>query len=287
MKKEMDVVKQLENKKYHKNYAPIIIVSIFLVFILGIASAWTMMHHFAPAKLGGVAYRFNWYTYALKLYEKDYKDNEDINSLYMALNISIKLNKDEKVINLYETFEDSDGYGKYIEFVDAQNLKQDMKPMIKSTLIDEDNYLKNQYIQSLIDLKQDEKAFQYALNNDVFEQPEYNNIGNYLFNNFCKKGSIDKFYDNFRTMNESGNMLLMDIYYYMEHVNGEFLKSFTNQTEEVYLWSMGNRVLQVGANVLALCEKLNIENCDGVDVVVNTQNTINNINQKFKLLTSE
>ena len=34
MKKEIDVVKQLEQKKYHKNYVPIIVVSIFLLFII-------------------------------------------------------------------------------------------------------------------------------------------------------------------------------------------------------------------------------------------------------------
>ena len=124
MKKELDVVKQLEKKKYHKNYAPIVITSIFLVFVLAIASAWTMMHYFAPAKLAGVAYRLNWYTYALKLYEKDYKETEELNSLYMAINISIKLNKDEKVVNLYETFENCDGYDKYVEYVDNQNKKQ-------------------------------------------------------------------------------------------------------------------------------------------------------------------
>ena len=145
MKKEIDVVKQLEKKKYHKNYVPIVVTCIFLAFIMAVVSAWTMMHHFAPGKLGGVAYRLNWDTYALRLYEKDYHDNEDINSLYMALNISIKLNKDEKVVNLYETFENNEAYAKYIEFVDAQNLKQNMNPMIKSTMLDEDNYLKNQY----------------------------------------------------------------------------------------------------------------------------------------------
>ena len=188
---------------------------------------------------------------------------------------------------MYEVFEASEGYDKYIEYVDAQNLKQDMKPMIKATMLNEDNYLKNQYIQSLIDLDKNENAFEYAFNREILEQPEYNDIGNYLYNNFCKKGNIDNFYDNFRAMSDSGNMLLMDIYYYMVNVNDEFLTGFTNQTEQVYLWSMGNRVLQVGTNVLALCEKLNIENCDGEEVVANTQAMMNNINQKFKLMTSE
>jgi len=287
MKKEMDVVKQLENKKYHKNFLPLIMIGIFLVFVLGVATTWLMMHYFAPAKLAGVAYRLNWDTYALKLYEKDYKENEKIDSLYMALNISIKLDKDEKVVQLYEILSSNDEYEKYIKFVNSQNLKQNMKPMIKATMLDEDNYLKNQYVGSLIDLKEDEKAFEFALNSELYYEAQYNDIGKYLYNNFCKNNVIDRFYDNFRSMNESGNILLLDIYLYMEGVNNEFLNGFTNQVDEVYLWSTGNRVLQVGSNILALCEKLNIENIDGVDIVSNTTLMMNNINAKFKLMTSE
>ena len=285
MKKEVDVVKQLENKKYHKNYTPLIIVCIVVTFLIICSTVWVLLSSLAPAKLAGFVYRLNWNTYAVKLYEKDYKNEGNIDSLYMALNISIKLGNDEKVVELYEKFYDHDSYESYIEFVNSENAKTEASPMVKATLLNEDNYLKNSYIQSLINLGQDSKAFKFAVDDGLNMSPAYNNIGNYLFNNFCKSDVIVKFYDNFRAPVYGENMLVVDMYKYMEAVNTLFLANFQNQQLQTESWAMGNRVLQVGNNVLVVCEKLGIEETDGIQIVEETKKIMDNINQKFKYMT--
>jgi hypothetical protein len=282
MKKETDVVKQLENKKYTKNYAPLIISSIVVTLVAICVVVWFMLASLAPATIAHFAYGINWNSYAFILYEKDYELNKDINSLYMALNISIKLNNDDKVIELYEKFINNSEYSNFIAYVNEGNLKLDIDPQLKSTMLDEDNYLKNRYIQSLINKNEDKKAWDFAMSESLDATPEYNEFGNYLFANFCKDGVVDRFYNNFRVVGDSGDMLVIDMYNYMVAVNELFLDNFQNQQSQTYAWAMGNRVLQVGANVLTLCEKIGIE-----DVVEITQTIMDNVNQKFKLMSVE
>ena len=70
-KTEIEVVKQLENKKYHKNYTPVIIVSIILTFVIIISSIIMIFANLQPAILGEMAYKINLNKYALVLYRKN------------------------------------------------------------------------------------------------------------------------------------------------------------------------------------------------------------------------
>jgi len=282
MKKEVDVVKQLENKKYKKNYTPLLISSIVVTFVVICVVVWFMLASLAPAKMANFVYGLNWDSYALTLYEKDYKENNDINSLYMALNISIKNENDDKVIELFDKFYNNPEYYNFVAYIDEENSKLDVESQLKATMLDEDNYLKNRYIQSLINREEDKKAWDFAMAEGLNMTPIYNDFGNYLFANFCKSGVVDRFYNNFRVIGESGDMLVIDMYNYMLSVNNLFLDNFQNQQNQTYAWAMGNRVLQVGANVLTLCEKIGIE-----DVVDETQTIMDNVSQKFKLMSAE
>lgn len=282
MKKETDVVKQLENKKYTKNYTPIIISSIVVTFVAICIIVWFMLASLAPKALADFVYGINWQSYAFTLYEKDYEKNKDIDSLYMALNISIKNGNDDKVIELYEKLYNNSEYNKFINHINDENLKLDIGPQLKATMLDEDNYLKNKYIDSLVNKGLDKKAWEFAVSEELDMTPEYNDFGNYLFANLCKSDSVDRFYNNFRVIGESGDMIVIDLYNYMVAVNELFLENFQNQQNQTYSWAMGNRVLQVGTNVLTLCEKIGIE-----DVVEQTQTIMDNVNQKFKLMSAE
>ena len=292
-KTEIDIVKQLENKKYHKNYTPVIIVSIVLTFVLIVGSVWVIFANLQPATLGNLAYKINLNSYALKLYERDYKKSGNIDSLYMALNIAIKIDDDDKVIALYDKFYANENYMSYMHFVNGENMKENVKPVIKATLINEDNYLKNCYIQSLLDKHNDTTAFNFALNDGLNMSPEYNNLGNYLFDNFCRKDNIDRFYFNFVNNYEDndGNILLANLYLYMSAVDVEFCNMQFSTENEVYIWAMGNRILQVGKNILALSEKtgvgtIQIESGE-VDLEVSTSEIMDRVNKKFKLMTWE
>jgi len=286
-KTEVDVLQQLEKKKYHRNYTPVVIVSIILTFVIIFASVWLLCANLVPAKVGEIAYKVNLNSYALKLYQREYDKTGDIDSLYMALNIAVKIKNDDKIIELYETFEDNENYNSYIHFVNGENLKLEIEPVIKATLINEDNSLKNSYIQSLINKHNDTTAFKFALEDKLNMNPTYDNLGNYLFVNFCKKDVIDRFADNFRNIYGS-TTLLGEMYNYMLAVNDEFLEfGFGAGDNQVYTWAMGNRILQVGSNIIALSEKTGITETGGHDIVETTSNIMDNVNKKFKLMSME
>ncbi len=290
---EIDVLQQLEKKKYHKNYTPMIIVSIVLVFVAIVSSVWLIFANVEPEKLGNMMYKLNWNSYALKLYERDYKKSGNIDSLYMALNISIKLENDDKVIQNFEKFYANENYLSYTHFVNNENLKQNVNPVIKATIINEDNYLKNSYIQSLLNKHNDQTAFNFALADGLKANPTYNDLGNYLFANFCKKDNIDRFYKNFLNNYDGngGNILLANIYSYMISVNDEFCGLGFSSDNEVYFWAMGNRILQVGNNILSISAKSNTKTVqvggEEVDLETRTSTIMDNVNRKFKLMTTE
>lgn len=290
-KTEIDVIKQLENKKYHKNYTPVIIVSIVLTFVLIVGSIWAIFANVQPAKLGDLAYKVNLNNYALTLYEREYKKTGNIDSLYMALNIAIKIENDDKVVELFNKFYANENYMSYMHFVNSENMKADVKPVIKATLINEDNYLKNCYIQSLLNKHEDQTAFNFALNDGLNMNPEYNLLGNYLFDNFCKKDNIDRFYRNFLNNYDNTNILLANIYAYMSAVNDAFYELGFSSDNEVYTLSMGNRILQVGKNILLLSEKSGVEviqlGSEEIDLVESTSSIMDQINRKFQLIIGE
>ena len=286
-KTEIDVVKQLENKRFHKNYTPIIIITIVMTFVIIFTSVWLLCAHLIPAKVGDIAYKLNLNEYALKLYERDYDSSGDINSLYMALNVSIKIENDDKVIELFEEFYDRDEYYEYVQLVNEDNLKQQISPVIKSTMLNEDNALKNSYIKSLINKNKDFEAFDFAVRESFNMNPTYNDLGNYLFANFCKNDVVDRFSINFTNIFGS-TTLVGEICNYMVAVNNEFLDfGFGTGENEVYVWAMGNRVLQVGNNLLTLCEKTGITVTNGENIVDNTIEIMDNVNKKFKLMSME
>lgn len=289
-KTEIDVLEQLEQKKYHKNYTPLIIVSIILSFVIIVGSVWVLMANLKPAKVGALAYKINWNGYALKLYEREYNKTGNLDSLYMALNISIKTGKDDKVIELYDKFSDNENYNSYMVFVNSENLKEDTNPIIKSTLLNEDNYLKNCYIQSLLNKHEDQTAFNFALSENLNMSPKYDELGNYLFANFCKKDNIDRFYKNFSSM-QGDNILIANIYSYMVNINNVFVTYGYSSENEVYIWAMGNRILQVGGNILSIVDKSEVYTVQIDDNEVNlkdeTIKIMNNVNSKFKLMTQE
>jgi hypothetical protein len=77
----------------------------------------------------------------------------------------------------------------------------------------------------------------------------------------------------------------------MSAVHDEFYNLGFSSENEVYIWSMGNRVLQVGKNILTISDKADVEvvqiGNSEIDLVESVSQMMDNINKKFKLITSE
>ena len=77
----------------------------------------------------------------------------------------------------------------------------------------------------------------------------------------------------------------------MSAVNDAFYELGFSSDNEVYTLSMGNRILQVGKNILLLSEKTGVEviqlGSEEIDLVESTSSIMDQINRKFQLIIGE
>lgn len=249
---EEGVVKKLEQKNLNKSRLPLVITCIVISLVIVMGGVWLLYAFVLPGKLANFAYNINMDSYALKLYMRDYDKNSDINSLYMALNIEIKHDNSAGVVEKYEKFSNLAVYYDFIKSVDEENLKLDEQPIVKASLLDEDNYLKNRYIKALVDLKDNDKAFDYAVSVLMNLDPVYNDLGVYLFGSFCEKDVVSSFVEDFNIAigGYGSRPLISVIEDYLDKLDAEF-ENYLN-FDKTYAYAMGNRIMEVGADLLEL-----------------------------------
>lgn len=284
MKKEDDVVKQLEKKNLNKSKLPVVIVCIVLALVVLFAGTWLIYAFAFPKNLAGFVYNRGMDSYALKLYHRDYNKNKDVNSIYMCLNIDIKKNNNEQIVSDFEEFYSLAYYGEFVKNVDEENAKLDKSPLVMASLMYEDNYLKNKYVKALVALNEGEKAIKFAISDGLKVNPVYDNIGNYLFSEFCGKGVNSAYVDYFNsTLGDYGEPLVVAIEDYFDNLYNEFSDKFLT-IDKKYVYSVGNRILQVGTNLISLYENDKIGGSR--DTVHVTQN-MDSVKNKYKLLSME
>lgn len=234
-----------------------VFITLVVVAVL-VAGAWCLMAFVLPKTFADFTYSIGMENYAQKLYVRDWKTSEDINSLYSALNIAIKNNDSDNIIELYELFSSDNEYENFVKFIDAENLKIDESPLIKASLLNEDNYLKNRYISALICENKIQKAFEFALQSEINLSPNCKDMGNFLFGNFAtNQGFLLK--DNFDVVLDGRTTsLLTDFYTYFNALVNEFEKDYNN-VETFYIVSVGNRIQLVGNTINSLLEELGQE----------------------------
>ena len=221
----------------------LIIVGVFITLAVGI---FLLCAFVFPYKLARDMYDLGFNTYAVKLYDRAYeKDKSNIDALYMALNISIKLEDNLKIEEYYEEFSSNENYYTFIEAIDKSNYKKDTGVLIKSTLLSEDNYLKNRYINALINLGKIEEAV-HNTTNSLINDPTVTNIGNYYYANFMKD-TLKK--ENLQFFIDDAILDLMEEY--LLKLNTDFKDTFAldKLPERV---CAGNRIITVGYNILYL-----------------------------------
>lgn len=246
------VVKKLEQKNLNKSKLPLIITCIVISLVIIVGGLWLLYAFALPGRLANFAYNINMESYALKLYMRDYDKNKDVNSLYMALNIEIKHNNSDGIVEKYETFSNLAVYYDFVKKVDEDNLKLDEQPIVKASLLNEDNYLKNRYIKALVDLKKNDKAFDYAVSVLMNLEPTSTDLGNYVFGSFCDKEVVETFVEDFNVAigGYDNRPLINVIESYFDKLDAEF-ENYLN-FDKTYVYAMGNRIMEVGADLLEL-----------------------------------
>lgn len=263
-----------------KSKTAILISSIVISFLLVVVGVFLLLAFVFPYKLAHDVYDLGFNTYACKLYERAYeKDKNNVDALYMALNLNIKLSDNKGVESCFEEFLFKENYNIYVSNIDKSNAKKDANVLIKSTLLNEDNYLKNRYIMALVNQNKFDKAIEFC-KNSIIENPSTFDLGNYYYANFVKD-----------TINKADLQFLLDdsvygeMQKYFDTLSADFKTSFAldNLPERV---CAGNRIITVGNNLLYFNSRFENTLLSNEEVG-NIVNTIESTKQAVNLLLME
>lgn len=227
-----------------KSKTAILITALVSGIILLIAGVYLLLAFVFPYTLAREVYDMGFNTYALTLYDRAYsKDNDNIDALYMALNLSIKLDRNSQIEDYFEEFGAKPNYAKYISEIDKSNAKKGVEPLIKSTLLSEDNYLKNRYVKALIALDKVDKAVDFC-SNSIVANPTTFSLSNYYYSNFALDSLTT---DQLHFLLDDG--VYDDMKSYFESLSNDFETNFglDRVPERV---CAGNRIITVGNNLL-------------------------------------
>lgn len=184
---------------------------------------------------------------ASNLYYKAYEKNDGIYYCYKALNIKISLNNDKDIVKFYKEFASDNEYAEFIKYLNEKNEQVSAGIVEKSVLLNEDNYLKRNFIASLIDTNRGDEAFDYAVEYfSDYASFDFYNQGVYVLNYFISES------DKFNIVYDDYTIYLIDaIQWYFDNSCNIFdeNKDCTSNLDKAYLLSLGNRIIQVGEDL--------------------------------------
>ncbi len=210
------------------------------------------------------------------LYYKSYKDSGEISDCYRALNISIALGDNEKIIEYYETFIADEKYQEFIDTNTRNAERLDVSILERSAIINDNNYLVNSYVKSLKDNNQVDQAKNIALDNFVQNSEfTFKEQGAYALGIFVTNDNLD-FFTETHTGFDSALTIEMQEYFDSLVILFDTNKSVTSDVDKAYLVALGNRIIDVGQDLNNIYD-LTDTNDDKISDNVTTMLVINNV----------
>lgn len=238
------------------NYKKLILTTILwtLTALVGISAIFTCIMIFAfPKNVGDFFYSLGSNGLASSMYMRVYEKDGDISYCYKALNIEISRGNSSKIITLYETFEKDENSSDFLTQLRTRNEKLDVGVLEKSSLLNEEDYLKNRYVKALIATGNARKAYNLTLEYfKSYQTFDLKNQGVYTINHFVSLEGYNDF--NVTPAGFTGS-LLDSMKEYFGLINGIFEdnKNLNTSLNHAYLISLGNRIVQVGQNINTIC----------------------------------
>lgn len=184
---------------------------------------------------------------ASNLYFKTYKNSGEIEYCYKSLNLKIKLNNSEDIIEYYEILIEDDAYSEFIESIVDRNEKLSIGVLEKSSMLNEENFLVNKYVRALIDNKMNDKAWDVAIDHFSTNNTwSFNDQGVYALSHFVSNA------DGFDDYEEKlGGIVLDEMQACFDKVYQLFndSKNVSSNIEKSYLMSLGNRIINIGKDI--------------------------------------
>ena len=191
--------------------------------------------------------------WASQLFYNVYEKDGDISSCYKALSISIRIDDSDRVIKYYKTLISDEDYADFISDVEGANKNLNVGVLEKSRLLNEKDYLRDNYISAMKKTGKIEDAFQLSLGDFKNERGEdLENIGLYSLNIFADGNGLNRFNNTY----EGFDSRLVDVMQeYFDNLILEFDSKkgiVESNVEKAYLIALADRIMIVGQDINAV-----------------------------------
>jgi hypothetical protein len=209
------------------------------------------------------------------LYHKSYVDDGEIGDCYKALNIKIALGENDKIIEYYEDFIADEEYESFMSAGLQNSEMLDISVLEKSAILNDRNYLVNNYVKALIATEQVDKAKAVALVEfQGYATFNFKNQGVYALGQLVSSNS-----EFFNTQHEGYNdVLVEEMQVYFDKLINIFdnYKSVESNLDKSYLVALGNRLINVGQDINSVYNTLEVKE-DIVSSNVSKMLIVNNV----------
>lgn len=213
-------------------------------------------------------------------YNLDYNKTGNLNSMYKALRYSIDSKNYNNIEKYYAKMEKNEDYSDFILETNILNSKLKINNLAKSFILNEDDYLKSNYVNALLENSKKQKAINYAIDNFRTANPSNFDLTKfedclkytmtsevYLFNVFVREEmSVEEIKIFTSTHNDkySGSLIteifaLSNIYV---DIFNKSIEEITNKDLIPYIIMCGNMSLELCNNIVIIYENALNNNID-------------------------
>ena len=161
----------LNNGRSIEKQIGIVFVKTFSITLVLIFATIFYMCIFAPRLVSNISNDLGMQRVSLYFAKVQYNRDNDINSLYTVINKSIAINSYNDISKYTKILFDEPNYYDFIAFIEAENIEKVANEADSSNVIslmisfsNEDMYLKNKYVHSLIMNENFDEAVEFAFN---------------------------------------------------------------------------------------------------------------------------
>lgn len=267
-------------KSVEVNYKKTILMTAGITLLSLLVSALIMflLLFFVFTKdLARFTYKLGNYSFASTLYSRVYEKDGNISDCYLALTLDIRTDDYKGVIKNYELFVSDENYLSFMQNVSKSSMLASGGLLEKSALTNEENYLEDKYVASLIKVGEENKAFDRAVESFsdyktyTFERQGHYSLNRFLGDNLARFNVVYNGYEN-KLIDEMQNYFDDTTELFEAH------KADTEFMSKAYLVALGNRLIMVGQNINRVYLGLGISSDK---VAINNQNLVK-INDTIK-----
>ena len=252
-----------------------IVLAVLIIAILSICL-------FAPKFASNISNELGMKKVSLYFAKVQYNRDNDINSLYTVINKSIAINSYGDINKYTKILFDEPNYYDFIAFIEAENIEKVANEADSSNVIslmisfaNEDMYLKNKYVHSLIMNEKFDEAVEFAfndfgLNNENFE---LNSRIHWCFT-FIFENCIDF---EFLTTDRKNNIVTFTNMLYNKYVESEANFESLETSQKFNFFVLQNTLKRIYNDMIGLKDKVIFDNLS-YDEIQNRINILNNVN---------